>query len=310
MPVPSAFNPFSPQAAQLTHLFVVVLIILGAIFLLVSGLLTYIVIRYRSRPGAPEPKQEFGRPRLEIAWTLAPLLLLVCIFTLTVRTMSASDPPAGKQPPDIEVIAHQWWWEINYLKSGAMAANEFHIPVGKGMLLRLESADVIHDFWVPQLARKIDIVPGHTNHLWLEADAAGTFLGACAEFCGVEHAWMRLRVIAQPEPEFDAWQSQQLAAPRTPSTGEAASGEQIFVQRTCVNCHTVVGTAANQRLGPDLTHLASRRTLAAGAAENTPSELARWLQDPDSIKPGSHMPNLHLSAAEVRELVAYLETLK
>ncbi len=191
-----------------------------------------------------------------------------------------------------------------------MAANEIHIPIGQRLLLELRSADVIHDFWVPQLARKMDIIPGHPNRMWLEANTPGVYLGACAEFCGNEHAWMRFQVIAQSTEQFDAWLRDQLTIPSKLNSSDAQRGGQLFVDRTCANCHTVTGTPANQRIGPDLTHLASRRMLAAGAAENTPENLAIWLHDPNTFKPDSNMPNLQLSTDDVRDLVAYLETLK
>lgn len=307
----STLNPLSPQAAAITHLFVGVLYVLGAIFLLVLGMVAYAVARYRDRPGAPPPRQTFGSRNIEIVWTAGPIILLTVISVFMVRTMWASDPPVAEgDPPDLVVLGHQWWWEVDYLKSGVVAANEIHIPVGARWLVELRSADVIHDFWVAELARKIDMVPGHPNHLWLEADRPGTYLGVCAEFCGNEHAWMRFRVIAESSERFEAWQRTQLKVPPGPTSDEAVEGLKIFEQRTCINCHAIRGTAGNQRIGPDLTHLAGRATLAAGAAENTPANLARWLANPDSIKPGSHMPNLQLSEAEVNALVAYLETLK
>lgn len=307
----STLNPLSPQAAAITHLFVGVLYVLGAIFLLVLGMVAYAVARYRDRPGAPPPRQTFGSRNIEIVWTAGPIILLIVISVFMVRTMWASDPPVAEgDPPDLVVLGHQWWWEVDYLKSGVVAANEIHIPVGARWLVELRSADVIHDFWVAELARKIDMVPGHPNHLWLEADRPGTYLGVCAEFCGNEHAWMRFRVIAESSERFEAWQRTQLKVAPGPTSDEAVEGLKIFEQRTCINCHAIRGTAGNQRIGPDLTHLAGRATLAAGAAENTPANLARWLANPDSIKPGSHMPNLQLSEAEVNALVAYLETLK
>jgi cytochrome c oxidase subunit 2 len=224
--------------------------------------------------------------------------------------MHVGDPPAPNEIPDLRIVGHQWWWELDYLKSGAVAANELHIPIRQRLLVELRSADVIHDFWVPELARKMDVVPGHPNHIWLEADHPGTYLGVCAEFCGNEHAWMRFQVIAQPADQFAAWLRDQLEVPPKPNSPDAQRGRQLFVARTCSNCHTVMGTPANQRIGPDLTHIASRRMLAGGALENTPENLALWLHDPNTFKPGSNMPNLQLSKDDVRKLAVYLETLK
>lgn len=303
-------SPASPQAAAISQLFVGTLIFLGAILVLVIVLISYAIIRYRDRPGAPEPIQSFGWQKLELVWTAVPLLCLVVLTACVAWTMHVGDPPNENYSPDIRIVGHQWWWEIDYLKSGAIAANEIHIPVGKRLLLELRSADVIHDFWAPQLARKMDVVPGHPNRMWLEADSPAMYLGACAEFCGNEHAWMRFQVVAQPEDQFNDWVQAQLAVPVKVTSGDALRGAQLFSDRTCANCHTVMGTQANQRIGPDLTHLASRRMIAAGAAENTPENLAIWLHDPNTFKPGSNMPNLQLSQDDVRYLVAYLETLK
>lgn len=303
-------NPLSPEAASIFHLFVAILLVMLAIFALVATLMTVAIIRYRDREGAPEARQEFGNPRLEIIWTAVPALLLVVIFVFTVRTIHASDPPAAGHTPFLRVTGHQWWWEADYLGSGVVTANEIHIPIGRPILIDVESADVIHDFWVPELGRKIDAIPGHPNHIWISADKPGVYLGTCAEFCGNQHAWMRIVVIAQTPADFDAWQRAQLLVPTLPTVGAAAQGAQIFRDQTCINCHSISGTPGNQRIGPDLTHLARRSTIAAGAAANTPANLLKWLEDPNSIKPETHMPNFQLSATQAQDLVAYMETLK
>lgn len=305
------FSPASPQAHALTALFIGVLIVLAAIFVLVTGLVIFMIVRFRERPGAPEARQIFGWNALEVAWTLIPFGILAAMSVFMMYADHAADPPIPDgRKPDLQVIGHQWWWEVNYPASGVVAANEIHIPVGKPILIELQSADVIHDFWAPQLGRKIDAVPGHPNTLWIEADEPGTYMGECAEFCGVEHAWMRFRVIAQSEPEFDAWQRAQLVVPSMPSAPQAVAGAHLFADKTCVNCHAVAGTAANQSVGPDLTHLASREMLAGEAAPNTPDDLYKWLKDPNSIKPDSHMPDFKLTDDEAHQLVAYLEGLK
>jgi cytochrome c oxidase subunit 2 len=308
MPGPYTANAFtlapaSPQAAAISSLFVGTLIFLSAILILVSFLVIYAVIRYRDRPGAPDPEQKFGSRKLEITWTVVPILSLVVLSGFMVRAMSASDPPTADAKPDLRIVAHQWWWEIIYLKSGVTTANEIHIPVGKRLLVDFRSVDVIHDFWVPALGRKIDIIPGHPNRLWIEADHGGTYLGACAEFCGNEHAWMRIMVIADSPDDFAAWVKQQAGIPPKPVTADEQLGAKIYRENICTNCHL-------RSVGPDLTHIASRRTLAAGALENTPENLAAWLHDPDDFKPGSNMPNFKLSPGDVRALVAFLETQK
>jgi cytochrome c oxidase subunit 2 len=305
------FAPASPQAHALTALLEGVFAVLVVIFLLVTGLVLFMIIRYSDRPGAPEARQIFGWNALEVAWTLIPLGILAVLSVFMMFADHVADPPiADARTPDLEVIGHQWWWEINYLASGVVTANEVHIPVGKPILIELKSADVIHDFWVPQLGRKIDAVPGHPNHLWIQADAPGTYLGSCGEFCGAEHTWMRFRVIADNDQNFANWQSAQLAAPSSPSGQDAIAGAKLFTDRTCVNCHALTGTVGNQHVGPDLTHIASREMLAGEAAKNTPAELYQWLKKPDSIKPGSHMPDFKLEDSEARELAAYLEELK
>jgi len=308
MPGPYTSNAFtlapaSPQAAAISNLFVGTLIFLAAILTLVAFLVIYAVIRYRDRPETPEAQQIFGWRRLEIIWTVVPILSLAVLAGFMMRTMIAGDPPTTGAKPDLRIVAHQWWWEIYYLKAGVVTANEIHIPVGKRLLVDFRSADVIHDFWAPELGRKIDIVPGHPNRLWIEADHGGTYLGVCAEFCGNEHAWMRFMVIADPPDEFAAWIKQQAAAPPNPVTADEQRGAKIYRENICTNCHL-------RNVGPDLTHVASRRTLAAGALENTPENLKAWLRDPDDFKPGSNMPNFKLSDDDVRALVAYLETQK
>src|SRR5665213_3392016 len=210
----SSFNPASTLAQPIAHLFLVLGIVMMAILLLVTVLVLYASFRFRQRPGIGEPRQNFGRKGLEIAWTVAPLLLLAYIFAITVHAMHLADPeiPTDRQA-DLVIVGHQWWWEARYTNTNVVAANEIHIPVGRPLLVRLESSDVIHDWWVPQLGRKMDAVPGHPNLFWLEADVPGTYLGTCSEFCGAEHAWMRILVIAQPEAGFLRWTESQLEVP-------------------------------------------------------------------------------------------------
>jgi cytochrome c oxidase subunit II len=317
---PSVFHPSSPEAHAIADLFGVTLGICAVIFAVVLALVAYSLLRFRDREDGKEPAQVHGNTRLEVAWTVAPFLVLVGIFALTLRAARASDPPADRDP-DIVVVAHQWWWEARYPATGAVTANEIHIPVGRPVLIRLEAADVVHDFWVPELGRKIDAVPGHPNNLWMEASAPGAYQGACAEYCGAQHAWMRILVVAEEVGQFEAWQAHEASPAAAPTDARAAHGAQIFRDLTCVKCHSVTmgtsppnpvgGASEGARIAPDLTHLASRRTLAAGAVdENTPATLAGWLKNPDDFKPGSHMPNLRLSDAQVNDLVTYFETLR
>lgn len=306
----SPLNPASPQELTISNLFTVTLGIAAIIFALVVGLLLYSAVRFRARPDQAEPYQEFGRPHLEIAWTVAPALLLAVLFVFTVIGMNASQPSAARGGDDLVVIGHQWWWEIRYPRSGVVTANEIHLPVGKRLLVALQSADVVHNLWLPQLGGKMDLVPGQTNHIWLEADRPGTYFGACSEFCGTDHAWMLIRAIAEPQAQFDAWERRQRQNATPPVTGLAAQGARIFGQLTCASCHAISGTPYQMRVGPDLSHVGSRQTLAAGLLANTPANMARWLRDPQSLKPGSHMPDLQLSDTQVRALTTYLEGLR
>jgi cytochrome c oxidase subunit 2 len=306
----SVFNPQSPQARAIEHLFYYDLAIAAAIFLTVASLVLYVIYRYRRKPGDPEPYQNEGNPRLETLWTVIPGVILFSLAILTARTMHIVNPMEGSHPPDVVVIAHQWWWEYRYPQSGVVTANELHMPDDRDWLLRIESADVIHDFWVPDLGSKKDAIPGHPNYLWIQPTKDGVYLGTCAEFCGAEHALMGIRVIVQPEAEFAAWEQSQLRIPPPPSGEEAERGAHLFIERTCSNCHHIAGTEAQGQVGPDLTYVADRQTLGADLLENTPANLAAWIQNPQKYKPGCHMPNLDLTSSETQAITAYLEGLK
>lgn len=303
-----AFDPHAPGARAITGLFGETLIVCAVIGALVTGLVVYCVVKFRARDNDPEPVQVHGNRRLEITWAAIPLAIVIGLFALTARAMSDIDGPADRAP-DIVITAHQWWWEVRYA-SGEVTANEVHIPVGKPVLVGIESADVIHDFWVPQLGRKLDAIPGHPGSIWLAADEPGTYLGACAEFCGAEHAWMRIEVIADAPAAFDAWQANQLVDDPPPSPGDpsAQRGAAIFRAKTCIACHAIGGAATEPRVAPSLRHIAARDTLGAGVLSNTPAQLKHWLEDPQGIKPGSHMPDFHLDDADLVDLVAFLET--
>lgn len=293
--------------ADLTYYTIAISVVILAIIVIAVA---YITIRFRKKPGDDgEPHQDFGNLKIEIAWTLIPIAIVAVLFLLTCSTMMAVDPPRADKEPDIVIIGHQWWWEISYPKAGVLTANEVHIPVGKPLLARLESIDVIHDFWVPELGRKIDLVPGHPNYMWIVAGKPGVYIGACAEFCGDQHANMRIRVIAEDESAFEKWLTEQARVPETPSSGIAADGAKIFQDVACMNCHAISGTSAAARIGPNLTHLATRDTLGAGVLNNTPENLTKWLVNPQKYKPGSLMPNMKLTDTQVKAIVAYLEAL-
>ncbi len=303
------FNPQSPQTQVIANVFSGFLILSAAIFLVVAGLVSYALVRYRAREGAAEPRPRFGSRHLEITWTAVPLLIVGVLFVITVRTMAFVDAP--QQParaPDLVITSHQWWWDARY-PNGAVASHEIHIPAGTRMLARIESADVIHDFWVPQLARKMDAVPGRPSYLWLEAGKPGTYQGACSEFCGMQHAWMRFLVIADSVGAFNSWLDHEATTPTEPLGGAAAEGARLYREKGCDGCHAIAGTNAATAKGPPLTHIAARAGLE-GELRNTPQNLGRWIRTPQSIKPGNRMPDQQLSDDELQALTAYLETLR
>lgn len=306
----SIFDANSPQARAILHLFYFDLAISAVIFLTVASLVIYAVIRFRQRPGEGEPFQDPGNPKLEMLWTAIPSLILLALLVATAYTMRVVNPPVIRSEPNVVVIAHQWWWEYRYPQSGVLTANELHMPVGKKWLLRVESGDVIHDFWVPGLGAKVDAIPRNQNYLWITPSKTGVYLGTCSEFCGEEHALMGIRVIVQPPEEFEAWQQSQLRVPAKPSGVEAERGAQLFEERTCMNCHTIAGTKAKGTVGPDLTHVGDRQTLGSGAILNTLDQLTNWIMNPQTIKPGCNMPSLKLTESQAHDIAIYLESLK
>jgi len=308
-------QPESPEAQAILDLFLSVLGISALIFVIVTGLIWRAIAVGRKYDRVPE--QEFGSERKEIFWMVGPVIILLWIGAITTKLILTMDAiplihPAEDEPADVELLVtgHQWWWEIQYPGTDVVAANEVHIPTGKKIRVRLTSADVIHCFWVPQLARKIDVIPGRENYIWLEANTPGVYQGRCAEFCGNQHAWMNFQVFALDQADYEKWLSGAGSAAATiaASDTDAEAGEKIFFAQTCSNCHTIKGTAAVASIGPDLTHVASRDFLAGGAIENSPENLGIWLKNPQAIKPGCNMPDFKLSDEHVKQLVAYLES--
>jgi cytochrome c oxidase subunit 2 len=300
-------DPASKDAAAIRSLFGVVFLICLAILIVVVALICASLFRSRAS-GDHTPQRDFGRRRSEMAWTMPPVLIVLTLSFLSAKLIVSDVADAGDA--DIVVVGHQWWWEVRYPGSGAVTANEIHIPIGRRLRVRVDSADVIHSFWVPQLGPKRDMIRGHPNFVWLEADSAGTYDGACSEFCGDQHAWMRFIVVAEPEAQFKHWLTQQMRSSENPLTESAQAGRNFFFTQSCANCHAVDGTSAKATAGPDLTHLASRRQLAAGLLDNTSANLTRWLKNPQQIKPGCQMPNFGLSDNQLTQLVAYLEGLR
>ena len=313
---PGMFAPVSVPAFAIRELAVFVLGLTAVIFLVVAGVGVYAIVRFRRRPGddGSEPPQVYGSRQIELAWTVVPLLIVVVLFLVTARYIFGIEgraAPAGAL--EVTVVGHQWWWEIRYPKLGIVTANELHVPASDPTspmptFLTLQSADVIHSFWIPQLAGKMDVIPNKTNRLWIEPVVPGTYVGQCAEYCGLQHAGMLLRVTVHAPDDFARW----AAAQQGPARDDPAAhrGRELFASLACINCHTVRGTRADGVFGPDLTHLMSRATIGAGVVPNTRETLRAWIEDPAALKPGALMPAMKLSGGEVDAVTAYLLTLR
>jgi len=308
------FQPESPQAQAIFDLFLVVLLISGIIFIIVTGLIA--VALWRGRALEAQPKQDFGSHKAEMFWMTGPIIIVIWITAISAKLIltinavpkihAASDETVEA---DLTVTGHQWWWEIQHNDSGIVAANEIYIPSGKKLRVKLQSADVIHCFWVPELARKMDVIPGRDNFIWLEANSPGTYQGRCSEYCGTQHAWMNFKVYVLSPEDYETWQAGKKVAPNDPTEADAVAGEQLFFAHTCSHCHTIRGTTAKATIGPDLTRVASRKELAGGAIENSTENLTLWMKNPQAIKPGCKMPNFQLNDEHARQIVAYLESL-
>src|SRR5467141_1560236 len=313
--VPSIFDSHSTPADSIRHLSFFGLGVTGLIFLVVFSLLSYVVVKFRSRgaDAGREPAQVYGSTQIELAWTIIPILIVVVLFLATARVIHAiQDAPKPARRVEVTAIGHQFWWEFRYPGLGIATANELHVPVSDPAhptptFLKLLSADTDHSVWIPQLAGKTDLMPNRVNETWLDPQETGLFLGQCAQYCGTQHAKMLLRVYVDSTEDFNAW----VRGQQQPSNYDEkeAAGRRVFESTACLNCHAIAGTNGTGRFGPDLTHLMSRRTIAAGAAENTPENLRLWIQNPDAIKTGSLMPAMKLSDPELDALVRYLETL-
>lgn len=313
--VANIFEPLATPGQQERAIALLTLAITLGIFIVTGGLIVYSIWRFRRHEGdqsLQEPPQIYGSNQIEVAWTVIPILIVFVLIGVSVRVIAgvenASPSPAGVK---LRVVGHQWWWSVNYPQFGVITANEIHVPVSPdGKLVtqvQLESVDVAHSFWIPQLAGKTDLIPNRTNFTWIDPKKPGIYYGNCAEYCGTEHANMLLRVIAQPVDDFNRWATEQkLSAVEDPN---AAKGKQTFLSLSCVNCHAIKGTPSVGKFGPDLTHLMSRMTIGAGVVPLTHQNLRAWVNDPQAIKPGCLMPSMKLTDRELDQVVAYLETL-
>ena len=320
-PVSDMFEPLSRPAEMIHNSSLLVLAITAGIFVVVTALLVYVVWKFRRKgpdDDLREPPQIYGSTHIELAWTVVPIIITFVLILVTSRTIGEiQNRKLPENAVQIRLVGHQWWWEVQYPKDGIVTANEIHVPVsrrnGPGERpteLTLESADVIHSFWVPQLAGKTDLIPNRRNHAWIEPFATGTFFGSCAAFCGTQHANMLLRVIVHEPEDYDRWLKEMKRPPATTQTGLAAQGREAFFTHSCVNCHKVDGTVAAGIFGPNLTKLMTRQTIGAGVAPLTPDTLRAWVRDPQSIKTGCLMPDMQLPDSEVDSITAFLLTLK
>jgi cytochrome c oxidase subunit 2 len=311
----SALHPSGPGAERIAQLWWLMLAVGCVVFLLVLAVL-YRALTHRGHRAEPH---NVGRDPAPTKWVLAggvalPTLVLVPLLIITLQILAALTPPKDKGVLEVVITGWQWWWDVQYTgekpASHLRTANELHIPVGRPVRLRLESHDVIHSFWVPSLQGKMDLVPGQVNTSWIQADTAGVYRGECAEYCGLQHARMQFRVIALPAEEFAAWRAEQQkpAVPAPDSVSQA--GHAVFMTAGCALCHSIRGTSARSMAGPDLTHFASRSTIAAGTLPNTRGHLAGWIANPQAIKPGNLMPRIPLRPKELQAVVAYLASLR
>jgi cytochrome c oxidase subunit 2 len=305
----NSLAPAGPVADKQADLYALVFWIAAGVFVLVEGALVFALFRFRRRSAEDTPKQIHGNTRLEIVWTIIPALLLAGVAVPTIGSIFELSG-CQEDAVEVEVVGHQWWWEVNYPEVGVTTANEIHIPAGRPVCVTLASEDVIHSFWVPRLAGKQDMVPGRTIDLRLQADRPGIYHGECAEYCGLSHGIMLFQVVADEPADFDAWVQLQ-RQPATPPAPDSPLGTTL---QQCLACHAIRGLGQPPPgvpiKGPDLTHVGSRRTIVAGWLENNPRDLARWLRNPPRVKPGSLMPNYRLTDDQIEDLVAYLRSLQ
>lgn len=310
------FAPASTPADAIFGLSTLVIGVTLLIFVCVWALLIYAVIKFRKRPGddGSEPAQVYASNQVEIAWTVIPILIVVVLFLASARVITGIQN-ADRQADSVQVVAvgHQFWWEYRYPALGVVTANELHVPVSDPAqptptFITLLSADTDHSFWIPRLGGKTDLIPNRVNSTWIDPYKTGLYLGQCAQYCGTQHAKMLLRVYVDSRDGFDRWVRQQREP--APEQSQVVEGQRVFQSTACINCHAVSGTVATGRFGPDLTHLMSRDTIGSGIVPNTVENLRAWIQNPESLKPGSRMPSMQLTDRELDAVTAYLATLR
>lgn len=320
--------PAGPAASNEAGLFWFILIVATLIFVAVTSVLLYSVIRFRARPDSPEPRQIHGNTKVEIAWTVTPSVILFIILVVTISTMFAVASPPSTPTVTVNAIGHQWWWEFQYPDQHIVTADEMHVPVGAVVHINLISDNVIHSLWVPELAGKTDVIPGHNNTMWFQATKTGQYRGECTEFCGAQHAHMDFVVVVDTQSAYDTWIAQQQTPGNVPiADSQEAAGQKVFMTSGCLSCHVVncpdtvtrcptnVGTI---HIGPNLTHFSSRLLIAGGVLTNNPANLKQWILHAQDVKFGADMPSFDgtssgynaLSAQQIDDLVAYLESLQ
>ena len=320
-PMQSALHPAGPQAARIERLWWLMFWVAVAVFVAVISVLSGAVGRSRSKTAdMPPPILETAAPDrtatkfISVAVAIMVIVLFVLLVDSVIAGKNETQSLVSKNPVSIQVTGHQWWWEVTYPNNDASqtleTADEIHIPVGVPVVINTASQDVIHSFWVPNLNGKRDLIPGYSTAFWIQADKPGVYRGQCAEFCGIQHAKMAFYLVAQSKEEFQQWLQQQLKSAPEPDTEQKRRGRDVFVSNQCVMCHTIRGTIAGSRVGPDLTHIASRMSLGAGTLPNNVGNMAAWIADPQGIKPGCRMPPNELSADDQQALLAYLESLQ
>lgn len=314
----TTLDPKGSSSRIILDLYKVIGVMAAIVFVVVEGLLVYSVVRFRRRPDDGIPLQIHGNQPIEIVWTIIPLAVLIVAFGATVIAIHDINTPGKGTIMNVTVVGHQWWWEFQYpvqpgISRPISTANEIHIPAGQNVHFHITSHDVIHSFWIPQVQRQVDANPGEDNAVYTKVDQPGTYDGMCYEYCGDAHAWMKARMIVQSPAQFYAWTRAQEQSATSPSSALALQGQKVFSSNTCINCHTLsyTGSHASGIVGPNLTHLASRWTIGAGAAPMDKQDLAAWIRNPSDYKPGTLMPDYPaLSKKDLSALVAYLINLK
>src|SRR4051812_7363557 len=308
---PSMLSPHSPEARSIASTWWLMFALALAVYIVVAALIGIAILR-RAPNVDDQRRRRFENRFIFVGGLVIPIVILGITAVATVVVANDLSPASAAAEPQVRitVIGEQWWWRIDYPNEGVVTANEIHVPVGRAVDITLVSGNVIHSLWVPELNGKADLIPGQVNHLRFTATKTGRFDGRCAEFCGIQHARMEFVVFVDSAQDYAKWVADNRAPTPDPTDAAAQRGQQLLVNSSCAGCHKISGTAAQGELGPDLTHIASRKTLGAGTVDNTPDGLAKWLDDTQSLKKGAHMPEVDLTAEQISDLVEYMKTLR